>query len=297
MVKIEKFPFEDRFFSNATLNCKEPIVFHYTNGAGALGILSTGKLWCSLASHMNDKQECRYAHQVAVQRAYHALKQSDGSLRDKFINEFRSQLERISKIKIYVACFSEAEDLLSQWRGYSGLNGYSLGFSLNDLSKLSEKQSFQISEVKYKHDEHCKEIDPIISSLLKRYDASLCDRSKIDEIFWPSMQQVAEKSAIIKHPSFAEEREWRLHSQPFSDSFEKIDFIIRNDQIVPIFKFSLDTGRMEKVYGRVLRNISFRTYKVGPGANQEERTEAIMAIIQKNNIYWVFGSPSNVPLR
>jgi hypothetical protein len=279
------------------LNCEEPIVFHYTNAVGALGILSTGKLWCSLASHMNDKQECIYAHQVAVQRAYHALRQSDGLLREKFINEFRSQLERISKIKIYVACFSEAEDLLSQWRGYSGLNGYSLGFSLNDLRKLSGKQSFQISEVRYKQDEHYKEIDPIIDSLLERYDSDLDDRSKIDKVFWRSMQQIAEKSAIIKHPSFAEEREWRLHSLPFSGFFEKIDFIIREDQIVPIFKFDLDTGRMEKVRGRVLRNISFRTYKVGPGADQEERIEAILAIIQKNSLYWRFGGQSKVQLR
>ena len=290
------FPFEDRFFSDEALNCREPIIFHYTNGAGALGIVTSGHLWCSLAYQMNDKQECRYAHQVATSRAYSLLRKADAAHRAKFIEEFKSQLERISRAHIYAACFSDAPDLLSQWRGYSGLAGYALGFSLEALRKISPSRQFQLAPVKYRHDEHLADLDPIILPLLDRYDASAADREKIDELFWPSIQQIADKSAVIKHAAFSEEREWRLYSIPFSNSYERNDFIVRNDRILPICKFDLDAGT-KTVRNSVLKDICLRSFRVGPGPDQEDRAEAMHAVIRRNKIYWQLASRSTVPLR
>ena len=102
----------------------------------------------------------------------------------------------------YVACFCEEGDLLSQWRGYAGADGYALGFR---ATHLVEREYDVLGPVQYGA--------PAVSAL-------------VDEIVpgtaqfpvnhpYPSAVAVIENTVLprlagIKHESFAEEREWRL---------------------------------------------------------------------------------------
>jgi Protein of unknown function (DUF2971) len=291
-------PFEDRFFSQTAVNCNEPIIFHYTGAAGALGILTSAQIWCTLTSHMNDREESRFAHSVAMGIASRELSQADAGLRDRFLEEFSSQLRRIERVKIFAACFSECEDLLSQWRGYSGKLGYALGFSLNNLKKVGAENGFSIAEVKYKHEEHEAELTPIVRSLIVRFDGTLnvdSDRAKIEADFRDGMRAIAEKSAVIKHPAFAEEREWRLHSNPFLPLHDQTDFVVRNDQIVPILKADLEDGTVGSPH--FTRNICLRSLIVGPGPDQADRGKAITSVCLRHNIHFVCLFHSATPLR
>jgi Protein of unknown function (DUF2971) len=291
-------PFKDRVVSGIALNSGEPLVFHYTGAAGALGILKNAEMWCTLASHMNDKQECRFAHGVAKRIAYTELSKADTGFREKFTVELTEQLERYEVLKVYVACFSECEDLLSQWRGYGGNSGYALGFSSNALKALGERQGFAFDDVKYKNDEHEALLRPIILDLISKFDSNWDrkeHRKQIEDAFGPSMASIAAKAAIIKHPSFSEEREWRLHSKPMFGADGNIDFIVRANRIVPIAKVNLDNGSFGPPYFR--RDICVRGCVVGPGPEQAERSEAISALASKlevsiREIEW-----SSAPLR
>ncbi|MGY4332799.1 hypothetical protein ACVWWG_007216 [Bradyrhizobium sp. LB7.2] len=276
------FPFPDRHFSNSAINANEPILFHYTSAAGALGIMQSGEMWCSLASHMNDKQECKFAHGIARRIAFAELSKADLAFRTTFISEFAEQLERYENLNIYVSCFSEAEDLLSQWRGYTGKFGYAFGFSLNSLKIIAERQSFKLVEVKYNNDEHERILRPIVQGLIAGYNPGWdreTNRPDIDKAFQAGMQQIAEKSAIIKHPTFSEEREWRLHSDPFALLHDGTDFVVRDGQIVPIVKLSLDNGTIATSSNpHFTKDICIRSCVVGPGPDQEERSSAIWAV-------------------
>lgn len=287
------------FASNIALNAKEPIVFHYTGAGGTLGIMQSAQMWCTLASHMNDREECKFAHSVAKRIAYTELSKADSDFRTKFMSEFDEQLERYGGIPIYVACFSECEDLLSQWRGYGGKLGYALGFSSTSLASIASKQGFKFEPVKYNNQEHEALLRPIVLELIEHFEPGWeapLDREKIEKIFRPGMAQIAAKSAIVKHPSFSEEREWRLHSVPFADLIDKTDFVVRGDSIVPIVKFSLETGKTF-ARPRMTRDICLRGCVVGPGPDQDERSSAIWSVAVRHNVSIGQVMRSAAPLR
>jgi hypothetical protein len=255
-------------------------------------------MWTSLATHMNDKQECKFAHSVARRIAYTELKQSDATLREAFLAEFREQLERYQHLKVFVACFSEAHDLLSQWRGYGGTLGYALGFSLDSVQNVAEKQGFQLQQVKYKNNEHEALLRPIVLDLISKFNPSW-DRTKhreqIDNSFRPGMTAIAEKSAIIKHPTFSEEREWRLHSHPMAPLQDNTDFVVREGRIVPIVKVNLENGKTK--HPHLDRDICIRGCVVGPGPDQDERSDVIWTIALRHKISVGQTMRSAAPLR
>ncbi|WP_161491952.1 DUF2971 domain-containing protein [Bradyrhizobium centrolobii] len=291
----------NQFFSSSTANAGEPIIFHYTRAAGALGILQSGEMWCTLASHMNDRVEGKYAHSLAKSIAYSELRKSADSFRNNFLSELTEQLARYQHAKVYAACFSEAEDLLSQWRGYTGKFGYALGFSLKSLQTVAATQHFLLQPVKYKYEEQRDILLPVIQDLVSKYDPDLDpdeDREKIDILFAPAMKRIAEKSAIIKHPSFSEEREWRLHSHPLSPLQDRTDFVVRDDQIVPIVKVKLDNGTSKHRNTFIeQRDICLRSCVIGPGADPTERHDAMWAVSRRYRVRLDQLIESSAPLR
>ncbi|MDA9529432.1 DUF2971 domain-containing protein [Bradyrhizobium sp. CCBAU 25338] len=300
---VINLPYGDnnQFLSSSTANAGEPIIFHYTRAAGALGIMQSGEMWCTLASHMNDRVEGKYAHSLARSIAYSELQKSTDSLRSSFMNEFTEQLARYQHRMVYAACFSEAEDLLSQWRGYTGKFGYALGFSLKSLQTVAAQQHFLLQPVKYQFAEQRDMLRPIVLDLISKYNPDLDHdehREQIDEVFAPAMKSISEKSAVIKHPSFSEEREWRLHSHPLSLLQDRTDFVVRDDQIVPIVKLKLDNGTSKHRNTFIeQRDICLRSCVIGPGPDPRERLDAMWAVSTRYGVRLDQLIESAAPLR
>ena len=113
-------------------------IYHYSSQRGLLGILDTRELWATKIQFMNDAEEFRHA--VALARA--VLKQRQNDLgKIEAINCAIQHLPVIETTDIFVACFSEAGDLLSQWRGYcpDGI-GFSIGFDYEELKTVASAQ-------------------------------------------------------------------------------------------------------------------------------------------------------------
>jgi hypothetical protein len=109
-------------------------VFHYTNSHGLLGIVTSHKLWASGADFLNDSSEPEYALRVlkqSVEEIGRGLE--DDSIVARSLRGMWNYMEDEYKRNgphVYVSCFSEHGDLLSQWRGYGGgCAGYAIGFS------------------------------------------------------------------------------------------------------------------------------------------------------------------------
>jgi hypothetical protein len=53
-------------------------------------------------------------------------------------------------VNVCVVCFCKDDDLLSQWRGYSGGSyGYSLGFDTDNLNNLASSRNFVLGPCIY----------------------------------------------------------------------------------------------------------------------------------------------------
>ncbi|HXJ40003.1 MAG TPA: DUF2971 domain-containing protein, partial [Bryobacteraceae bacterium] len=108
-------------------------VFHYTDTRALKSIVTNGELWASHVDYVNDSQEFRYARAFIDTAFERRIAQSApdiapkiGKLRDVYrTHSFLWQ----STSDVYIACFCEEGDLLSQWRAYpSRGQGFALGF-------------------------------------------------------------------------------------------------------------------------------------------------------------------------
>ncbi|HVA01068.1 MAG TPA: hypothetical protein VMV34_05355, partial [Terriglobia bacterium] len=117
-------------------------LFHFTDPQGTVGVVSSGRLWASNADYLNDSSEPVHALKVlksAFQEVLRNLRPGSVAERalsgcwDWAMNEYGTQGPHV-----YVFCFSEHDDLLSQWRSYGAEGaGYALGFSAHGLLGLA----------------------------------------------------------------------------------------------------------------------------------------------------------------
>ena len=121
----------------------------------------------------------------------------------------------------YLACFTEAENSLSQWRAYAGSQGYCLEFP-GDIgtvapAELAHGQNPGISLLRVEYDLEVQRayIKGLIDRLLERICPSRHLTSVPPEVairtfmpfYWAQLERVSYR---FKHPDFAVEQEWRL---------------------------------------------------------------------------------------
>lgn len=101
----------------------ELLLHHYTSGHGLLGIFEHGEIWATNVHSLNDTRE--FAHSIELAKSAIRSEISESIDRNKLAvaDAIISHLESSSRISIYVTCFSEVMDSLSQWRGYISVGG------------------------------------------------------------------------------------------------------------------------------------------------------------------------------
>src|SRR5579863_7496945 len=112
-------------------------LFHYTTADGLKGIIEDNCLHASSAYFLNDSSEIDYGYRVldGVFEEFEKHRPSWPSiLTVRLVRELRqmfsSEAARVKRMKsIYVACFCEDGNLLSQWRAYGQSGGYCLGIT------------------------------------------------------------------------------------------------------------------------------------------------------------------------
>lgn len=131
---------------------------------------------------------------------------------------------------VFAASFSSEADDLNQWRGYaSNTGGYCIGFSPSTLRELVAKQGFGLKRVRYQREEQYQLIRPVVEDFLtecRKLSLTIEQLKGLDKTWiWKNvgetlprlMSDFVDKSQsiapILKHPSFAAEKEWRLVSQ------------------------------------------------------------------------------------
>ena len=115
-------------------------LFHYTGAEGLHGIIEKGELWATHLYHVNDMEEFKYAKGVVLKAFEARIEGAAGSERE-LLEQFRAAYNDYAThwedtVRVYISCFCEHGDLLSQWRAY-GANGkgFALGMSPESIQK------------------------------------------------------------------------------------------------------------------------------------------------------------------
>lgn len=220
----------------------DDLLYHYTTLKGLKGIISSRCLWASDVRYMNDSAELNYIIALLQERVRFI---STPSTATEVINHFVDWMSyRITNgHMVFAASFRADGNLLSQWRGYSSVGkGISIGFNAQDIKTLATANGFKLGRCIYEKDKQIKLIDSVLSSIsdaIAQDDAYSCTakREKIFETVEADMLSIA---ALFKHPSFAEEKEWRIVSPAVTDYLEApVNFREGASMMIPYYEFPL----------------------------------------------------------
>lgn len=186
-------------------------------------MLTSKSLWFSHIKYMNDAEEWFYAVRLFesvlqeykdfpnIQDAYSTIKQNSSSYSYEY----------------FTFSFSEEKDLLSQWRGYCPNGGYSFCIADRFLNEMIQKYRLLFKPCIYEEEKQIEFIkNIIIGKTPEQLDSQRQDDAEREEKSYGSslkynvshltyelaqnMYQNIQLLCLIKHPSFAEEREWRM---------------------------------------------------------------------------------------
>ncbi|TKB06075.1 DUF2971 domain-containing protein [Desulforhopalus sp. IMCC35007] len=224
-------------------------LYHYTGFTGLLGIVDSNALWASDIRYMNDSAELK--HTADLIRTEITQRIAAGHPKPNLLNQFLDWvIHRITNgHMLFASSFRSNGNLLSQWRGYSRLGkGVSLGFDPDYILQCATQQSFQIGKCIYSCEAQqqliCQVIDAV-EALAEEHPKDLDSRDpQNDNAYHPIFHMIESDllriAAILKHPSFREEEEWRVVSPVITD-YVNAAVLFREgaSMLVPYIEFNL----------------------------------------------------------
>src|ERR1035441_5806539 len=106
----------------------EQQLYHYTNLEGLGGIIANSDLWLTNARYCNDEEELIHGVRL-TQSIVQEQAQSADAKRREYLDELVRLLEDPQLDPVYICCFCETDNLLSQWRAYAAnATGVSMAF-------------------------------------------------------------------------------------------------------------------------------------------------------------------------
>jgi hypothetical protein len=194
-------------------------IWHYTTADGLIGILRSGQIWSTQVTCLNDTLEQRYFGDLV----HAAVKARRAANIDPALDQmWRVADEGLSDRNFataghFVACFSEVEDDLGQWRGYGGGEcGYAIGFrSTGILDGIKGRPNTLLLPMNYDESKH----DFLVNDVLRIGQTYYLDgltRGLPNSEKWAREFLIAFATeldifaCVIKHPKFSGEAERRI---------------------------------------------------------------------------------------
>lgn len=185
-------------------------------------------IWISDAEKTNDKAELKYFGEQMEKMLLDMVESFQGKFDSALLTAVKSVLKKsiesiysgsayvVKNTKNYLCCFSESADLLSQWRAYGGNGqGVAIGFNAKLLSEINDMYHYDFVKVIYNQNAVLKNIQEYMEGNLKYILENITEEelNPVDIMFnlAPILTPILQERFVFKHPSFKEEREWRLY--------------------------------------------------------------------------------------
>ena len=247
------------------------IVYHYTTISGLIGIISGKKLWASDCQFLNDGTELSYARDIFFSELNILnLPHIEGG-------GYIIPALPLDTFYMFITCFCENGDLLSQWRGYGLNQGYSLGFDVSLLKLIDNIDG--VIPVEYG-----------ITNPSKYFAHELefaTHRTAHPEMSaYNATRNILPRLVKIKNPCFKEEKEWRLLKQFTEEINEDQEILFRKSSNGPIPYQEISFPR------ECLTEVI-----IGPGEHIDIREKAIRKILNYYEFWEVTIRISEIPFR
>jgi hypothetical protein len=191
-------------------------LYHFTDAEGFEGIIASHNLWLSLATALNDAEEVRHSISIAkvvvADRLVNAATPYEQILIGCINNPTREHFNMSFEAFEFVLSFCAQCDKASQWLHYgrSG-TGVALGFAPELADVLAYFVEMKLMPIDYNGDSQKARIERLIDAgyrVLMRSGTPepwMCEAAAhLVSILMPVL------AVQMKHPSFADEGEWRI---------------------------------------------------------------------------------------
>lgn len=279
------------------------LLYHYTSSVGLQGILTSKNIWASDIRYLNDAHEFVYGLDQLIPEL---TKQIVDELKNEYAEPALKIILGADDARYFVACFCEDGDLLSQWRGYAAPGGFSLGFDATALldstppvlpvyygasaARSTDPSSQSLAEMAAEgFNDLFREFFAITEHPKDKAEEEYLAK-KIHEFHAEHLWVSKLMCAILKDPSFREEREWRMVDarSPHSKDPRKVNFRQGPLGLTPYVELGLALPDGQ---------LPLREIIVGPGPHAELRLSAIEFMLAELGYCTVAVIPSTVPYR
>lgn len=275
------------------------LVYHYTDAAGFLGIVSSGSLWMTRSDFLNDTAELQHGR-LQLREAFRACATEYSTALADILNLYATRSTE-GESRAYIAAFSTDGDSLSQWRSYGPI---AIGFSQEQgafgqmLETVSGPVIYDAAAQRhlsllYAH---------LVASAYRQDAADL--GSAAFQMYDVSSRLLTDVAVRMKHQAFADEREWRMayisDDSPLDDDYAvagieslyrpKILFRRRGSMIVPYIASS-------SIAGNAATKLPIREIVVGPFADADRLARSIAAVLNAKGYGGIPVRRSTAPLR
>ncbi|MGQ3045670.1 MAG: DUF2971 domain-containing protein [Niveispirillum sp.] len=272
-------PVEQALIAKAKIDTDiAPYVYHYTSVKALMSIVESRSFWASDVMYLNDAREVAYGADLFKGKANSLVK--DKSRNEQFRHAINYLCDFVGdKVGVCAVSFCFNRDLLSQWRGYGGDQGVSIGVSSKYISELS---NYDLLRVVYDRSDQ----EGILEAMLLAYANMFVDKfgSRVEKDnefgeefdFVISASYYFEKAlAIFKDPAFSEEGEIRAFSNKYVHTKKAgVKFRERGGVIIPYYELPLDMNRSGV----------FDIFTVGPGPSVDLVQKSIEVFLEANGL-------------
>ena len=298
-------------------------LFHYTSADGLKGIVEDSAIWATSAYYLNDSSEMLYGYSILntvlddwLLKHPRSLDSLPRRIALNLRGEFGELLPKgLMFHPIFLACFCEEDNLLSQWRAYGKTGGYSIGIScesegiaqnLKPEPSVYSARWLKVTYDKIEQESRCRSTldslfdilaDPKLASAIQEiHDSAVWGYTVLFKLI---RDILLEEIVAFKNEAFAVEKEWRIVVRPREVVKQGMDdggkalipimFRTMDGQLIPYVRM-VPSGPNEK-----LPLVSVRS---GPTKEETTARLAIRLLLHKHKYDFVKSvEGSKIPVR
>src|SRR6266852_7236590 len=262
-------------------------LYHYTDLSGLIGIVEKHDLWVSHSRYSNEEEEM--THGLSVVRS--ALKRATES--GKHDGVYLQTLTKLTEEPegVYICCFCEKDNLLSQWRGY-GANGtgVSLQFAPKDFADVAGPDNTQGLLRFWKVFYQPQTQNDIVDQAVAHYAPRINIGQSVADLARKAADAIRFFIPTFKNADFQEESEWRLIFTTSPNTTINPHFRVSRNMLVPFYS-------LRELIGSGLPQLPIRKVLLGPSVQKRLNVESTKALLAKYGYSAVPVTASDTPYR
>src|SRR3569833_105504 len=266
-------------------------IFHYTDLGGLSGIVQNDDLWLTHSRFSNDDEELTYGYTLVAEVIEEQTNAVPTEHYKAYIATLTSMVRSPSPEGVYVCCFCDKLNLLSQWRGYAeNGSGTCLGFKCSGFDYVCGPDSPSSGLVRLWRVFYDRIIQKqIIENAINHGYWSGTPESTVDQKAALAADAIDFFIPTFKHPDFDQEQEVRIIFTPSPDSGIHPEFRTSRGLLVPYYRL--------KDLTPVHHKLPISSLLIGPSVRGAINVESARLLLNKSGYTDVEVAKSTTPYR